>query len=152
MAGSLNKVQLIGNLGRDPEIRYTGDNRAIANLTIATSENWKGQDGQRQEKTEWHRVVIFGPLAEVAEKYLKKGDNAYFEGKLQTRKWTDQSGTEKYTTEVVVDQRGAMQMLGSRSGSSAGSSYDDMDQTSSTPAMAKPQVSQDEAFDDDIPF
>ena len=151
MAGSLNKVQLIGNLGRDPEVRYSGDGRAIANLTIATTESWKGQDGQRQEKTEWHRVVMFGPLAEVAEKYLKKGQSAYFEGKLQTRKWTDQSGQERYTTEIVVDQRGVMQMLGGRSDVSAPG--DDFNQSApSTSAMKPAAAPADDAFDDDIPF
>ena len=156
MSGSLNKVQLIGNLGKDPEVRYTGDNRAIANLTIATSERWKDQSGQQQEKTEWHRVVIFGPLAEVAEKYMKKGDSAYFEGKIQTRKWTDREGQERYTTEIVVDRGGAMQMLGGRSGgASAGSSYggaDEYDQSAPAPAAKAAQVSDDAAFDDDIPF
>ena len=152
MAGSLNKVQLIGNLGRDPEIRYTSDNRAIANLTIATSESWKDQSGERQERTEWHRVVMFGPLAEVAEKYMKKGDSAYFEGKLQTRKWTDNDGNERYTTEIVVDRGGSMQMLGGRT-----SSFDDSDMDQSMPA-SKPKAKKpaapasDDAFDDDIPF
>ncbi|MFT7432669.1 MAG: single-strand DNA-binding protein [Alphaproteobacteria bacterium] len=153
MAGSLNKVQIIGNLGRDPEIRYTGDNRAIANLTVASTETWKDKSGERQEKTEWHRVVMFGPLAEVAEKYLKKGDSAYFEGKLQTNKWEDKDGNERYTTEVVVDRGGQMQMLGSRSSGS----FDDSGMDQSTPA-SKPKAKKsaaaaaDEAFDDDIPF
>lgn len=152
MAGSLNKVQVIGNLGRDPEIRYTGDNRAIANLTVASTENWKDQSGQRQEKTEWHRIVMFGPLAEVAEKYLKKGDSAYFEGKIQTRKWEDKEGNERYTTEIVVDRGGSMQMLGSRS---ASTSFDDsgMDQTMPEKTATKPAAAaSDDAFDDDIPF
>jgi single-strand DNA-binding protein len=109
---SLNKVQIIGNLGRDPETRYTNDNRAITNLNLATSENWKGQDGSKQERTEWHRVVLFGPLAEVADKWLKKGSQVYIEGKLQTRKWTDKDGNERYTTEIVVDRGGQMVMLG----------------------------------------
>lgn len=151
MAGSLNKVQVIGNLGRDPEIRYTGDNRAIANLTVATTESWKDQSGQRQDKTEWHRVVMFGPLAEVAEKYLKKGDSAYFEGKLQTRKWEDKEGNERYTTEIVVDRGGSMQMLGARSSAS----FDDSEMDQSMPAKAaqKPAAAaSDDAFDDDIPF
>lgn len=153
MAGSLNKVQLIGNLGRDPEVRYSGDGRAIANLTIATTETWKDQSGQRQEKTEWHRVVIFGPLAEVAEKYLKKGQSAYFEGKLQTRKWSDQSGNERYTTEIVVDQRGTMQMLGGRSDVSYDGA-DDFNQDTPSAGAMKPATtaSADDAFDDDIPF
>lgn len=136
---SLNKVQVIGNLGKDPEIRYTGDNRAIANVTLASTENWKDKSGERQEKTEWHRIVVFGNLAEVVEKYLKKGDSAYFEGKLQTRKW-DKDGVDMYTTEIVVDQRGQMQMLGGRP---TGDSYDKPDD--------KP-VQVNDAFDDDIPF
>ena len=149
MAGSLNKVQLIGNLGRDPEIRYTGDNRAIANLTVATSESWKDQSGQRQERTEWHRVVVFGPLAEVCEKYLKKGSNVYFEGKLQTRKWEDKDGNERYTTEIVVDRGGNMQMLGGRTEGA----YDDGEFDQSAPKKTKPAApAADEAFDDDIPF
>lgn len=153
MAGSLNKIQLIGNLGRDPEVRYSGDGRAIANLTIATTENWKDQSGQRQEKTEWHRVVIFGPLAEVAEKYLKKGQSAYFEGKLQTRKWTDKDGQERYTTEVVVDRGGSMQMLGGRSDVSMDDSdFDQSSSSSSAGAMKSAAPASDDAFDDDIPF
>ncbi len=156
MAGSLNKVTLIGNLGRDPEIRHTADNRPIANLTIATSERWKDQSGQQQEKTEWHRVVVFGNLADVIQKYLKKGDSVYFEGKLQTRKWTDQQGQERYTTEVVVDRAGTMVMLGNKSGGGASAPSDDnydFNQASSMPpATAKAQVSEDSAFDDDIPF
>lgn len=144
MSGFLNKVQIIGNLGRDPEIRYTGDNRAIANLTVATTESWKDQKGEKQEKTEWHRIVIFGKLAEIAEKYLKKGSCAYFEGKLQTRKWEDKDGNERYTTEIVVDQSGSMQMLGSKSS----------DDESEEPPKKQDNksTSQDEAFDDDIPF
>lgn len=158
MAGSLNKVTLIGNLGRDPEVRYTNDNRPIANLTLATSESWKDQSGQKQEKTEWHRVVIFGNLADVVQKYLKKGDSVYFEGKLQTRKWTDQQGQERYTTEVVVDRGGTMVMLGKGGGAGASSGGDDyFNQDAgagqmSGGATAKPAVSEDSAFDDDIPF
>ena len=104
MAGSVNKVILVGNLGKDPEIRRTQDGRAIANLSVATSESWRDKaTGERKEKTEWHRVVIFSePLAKVAEQYLKKGAKVYIEGQLQTRKWTDQAGVEKYSTEVVL--------------------------------------------------
>ena len=149
MAGSLNKVQVIGNLGRDPEVRYTGDNRAIANVTVATSDSWTDKEGQRQERTEWHRVAIFGKLAEVVEKYLKKGDSVYFEGRIQTRKWTDNQGQERYTTEVVVDQRGQMVMLGK--GNSAGMS-DSSEPSVSSGAMKTAQVSEEAAFDDDIPF
>lgn len=104
MAGSVNKVILIGNLGRDPEVRKTQDGKSIVQLSIATSENWRDKNtGERREKTEWHRVVIFNEgLTRVAEQYLKKGSKVYIEGQLQTRKWTDQSGQEKYTTEVVL--------------------------------------------------
>lgn len=142
MSGSLNKVTIIGNLGKDPEIRYTSDNKAIANLTVATTEKWKDASGGRQEKTEWHRIVMFGPLAEVAEKYMKKGDSAYFEGKIQTRKWTDSDGNERYSTEIVVDRGGSMQMLGGKSDSSA----------ESKPSKQRAQ-SNDDVFDDEnIPF
>ena len=103
MAGSVNKVILIGNLGRDPEIRTLQNGNKVANLTLATSESWKDKTtGERKEKSEWHKIVIFGSLAEIAERYLKKGSKAYVSGSLQTRKWTDQSGVEKYTTEVVL--------------------------------------------------
>ncbi len=113
MAGSVNKVILIGNLGRDPEIRSTQDGAKIANLSVATSESWKDKNtGERREKSEWHRIVIFGPLAEIAEKYLRKGSKVYLEGALQTRKWQDQSGADKYSTEVVLQQyRGELVML-----------------------------------------
>lgn len=109
----INKVILVGNLGQDPDVRYTPSGKAVANLSIATSETWKDQQGQMQERTEWHRVVIWGKTAEVAGEYLKKGSQVYIEGKLQTRKWQDQQGQDKYTTEVVVqgwDDK--MQMLG----------------------------------------
>src|ERR1044072_7330467 len=119
MAGSVNKVILVGNLGADPEIRRTQDGRPIANLNIATSETWRDRNsGERREKTEWHRVVIFNEgLCKVAEQYLKKGAKVYLEGQLQTRKWTDQSGVEKYTTEVVLQRfRGELTILDSRGG------------------------------------
>ena len=113
----INKVILVGNLGQDPDVRYTPAGKAVANITIATSESWKDQQGQMQEKTEWHRVVMFGKLAEIAGEYLKKGSQVYIEGKLQTRKWQDQQGQDKYTTEIVLDPfTGVMQMLGGRSG------------------------------------
>lgn len=114
MAGSVNKVILVGNLGRDPEIRSTQDGTKVANLSVATSENWRDKSsGERREKTEWHRVVIFNErLVDVAERFLKKGSKIYLEGQLQTRKWTDQSGAEKYTTEVVLQRfRGELTML-----------------------------------------
>jgi single-strand DNA-binding protein len=99
---SLNKVQIIGHLGKDPEIRTTSDGKTMATLSVATSESWNNASGEKQEKTEWHRVVIFGKLAEIAQKYLRKGSKVYLEGKLQTRKWTDQSGQDRYSTEVVL--------------------------------------------------
>lgn len=134
----VNKVILVGTLGRDPEVRYTPNGNAIANLSVATSEQWTDKQTQeRQERTEWHRVVIFGKLAEIAGQYLRKGSQVYLEGKLQTRKWQDQSGQDRYSTEIVLDVNGQMQMLGGRQevsslggdhgGSSAGSNggYDD---------------------------
>ena len=117
----INKVILVGNLGKDPEVRYTPNGKAVANLTLATSESWKDQSGQIQEKTEWHRVSMFGKLAEIAGEYLRKGSQVYIEGKLQTRKWQDQQGQDRYTTEVVLDPfTGVMQMLGGRTGQSEG--------------------------------
>lgn len=125
MARGVNKVILIGTLGSDPEVRYMPNGGAVANISLATNESWKDKNtGQMQEKTEWHRVVVFGKLAEVAGEYLRKGSQVYFEGKLQTRKWQDQAtGQDKYTTEVVIDFGGQMQMLGGRgdnSGAPAG--------------------------------
>lgn len=117
MSGSLNKVLLIGNLGKDPEVRHTQDGKAIVNLSIATSETWRDKSsGERKEKTEWHRVVIFNDgLAKVAEQYLKKGSTVYLEGSLQTRKWTDKDGVEKFSTEVVLQNfRGELVMLGGK--------------------------------------
>ena len=133
MAGSVNKVILVGNLGRDPEVRTSQDGSKIVNLNIATSETWKDRGtGERKEKTEWHRVVIFNPnLADVAERYLRKGSSVYVEGALQTRKWTDQSGQEKYTTEIVIGRfKGELTLLGGRDGGgggggSGGGGYDD---------------------------
>jgi single-strand DNA-binding protein len=128
VAGSVNKVILVGNLGRDPEIRSTQDGTRIANLSLATSESWRDRNsGERKERTEWHRVVVFNDkLVEVVEKYLKKGSKIYVEGALQTRKWTDQSGAEKYTTEVVLQRfRGELTMLDGRGeGGGGGGGYD----------------------------
>jgi single-strand DNA-binding protein len=117
----VNKVILVGNLGNDPEVRYMPNGNAVANLSIATSESWKDQQGQLQEKTEWHKVTMYRRLAEIAGEYLKKGSQIYLEGKLQTRKWQDQQGNDRYTTEVIADQ---LQMLGGRneSGGSGGQS------------------------------
>ncbi|MSP05866.1 MAG: single-stranded DNA-binding protein [Acetobacteraceae bacterium] len=129
MAGSVNKVILVGNLGKDPEVRTTQDGSKIVNLTLATSETWNDRaSGERKERTEWHRVVIFNDrIGDVAEKYLKKGAKVYVEGALQTRKWTDQAGVEKYTTEVVIGKfRGELTMLsgrGEEGGASEGGSY-----------------------------
>jgi len=128
MAGSVNKVILIGNLGKDPEIRSTNDGTKVASLTIATSENWKDRNsGERKERTEWHRVVIFNDrLVDVVERFVKKGAKVYIEGALQTRKWTDNSGQERYTTEVVLQKfRGELTMLDSRQGGSAGGEFGD---------------------------
>ncbi|MCL8357087.1 single-stranded DNA-binding protein, partial [Enterobacter hormaechei] len=117
----VNKVILVGMLGQDPEVRYTQGSKAVTTLSLATNESWRDkQTGEMKENTEWHRVVLFGKLAEVAGEYLKKGAQVYIEGQLRTRKWTDQAGIEKYTTEVVVGQNGIMQMLGGRQGGGAG--------------------------------
>tara|TARA_R110001583_G_scaffold19509_3_gene76322 strand:+ start:1940 stop:2494 length:555 start_codon:yes stop_codon:yes gene_type:complete len=121
MARGVNKVILIGNLGQDPEVRYMPNGNAVTNVTIATSESWKDREsGQQQERTEWHRVVFFGKLAEIAGQYLRKGSKVYVEGALRTRKWQGQDGQDKYTTEIVVDINGSMQMLDSRSGEQGG--------------------------------
>ncbi|WP_317277426.1 single-stranded DNA-binding protein [Kordiimonas aestuarii] len=131
MAGSVNKVILVGNLGRDPEVRTMNDGSPVVNLSLATSETWRDrQSGERKERTEWHRVVIFNEnLAKVAQQYLKKGSTIYIEGQLQTRKWTDQQGVEKYSTEVVLQRfRGELTMLGGR-GDSQGGGFGDNNQS-----------------------
>lgn len=148
MAGSVNKVILVGNLGRDPEIRFTQDGMRIANLNLATSETWRDRrSGERQERTEWHRVVIFNErLAEVAEKYLKKGAKVYIEGALQTRKWTDNSGQDRYSTEVVLQRfRGELTMLDGARG--------DTPPAEDTGTYAAPgaRATRDD-LDDEIPF
>lgn len=128
MAGSVNKVILVGNLGRDPEVRSMQDGSPVVNLSIATSENWRDKNtGERRDKTEWHRVVIFNEnLAKVAQNYLKKGSKVYIEGQLQTRKWTDQSGQEKYSTEVVLQRyRGELTMLDGRGDNVGGGGFND---------------------------
>lgn len=145
----VNKVILIGHLGNDPEIRYMPAGGAVANLTLATSESWRDkQSGEMREKTEWHRVIIFGKLAEVAGEYLKKGSQIYVEGSLQTRRWQDQSGQDRYTTEVVVNIGGTMQMLGGNN-NQAGSQ-----QPARQPQQTQQQAPQNEPpMDwDDIPF
>ena len=143
MVGSVNKVILVGNLGRDPEVRSMQNGGKVCNLSVATSERWKDRNtGEQQEKTEWHRVVFFGRIAEIADQYLKKGSQVYVEGKLQTRKWEDRDGNERWTTEIVGSQ---LEMLGDRM-SSGSSQSNNMDQSTS-----KSKFSDDE-FDDDIPF
>lgn len=150
MAGSVNKVILIGNLGKDPEVRNMNDSAKVANITLATSENWTNkQTGNKEERTEWHRLVIYRQQAEIAEKYLKKGMKIYVEGKLQTRKWTDKDNQERYTTEIVVDN---FTMLDKKDGGSAGDSYDQSSRESSKPMAAPKQISNDAPFDDEIPF
>ena len=147
---SVNKVILIGNLGKDPDIRYMPNGEAVANITLATSETWKDKTGAKQEKTEWHRVTFYRKLAEIVGEYLKKGSSVYVEGRLETRKWTDKSGTDRYTTEVIANE---MRMLGSKSG---GSSFEGesknikasppKNSTASTPSSGFGDM------DDDIPF
>lgn len=169
---SVNKVILIGNLGRDPEVRYTPSGSAVCNVTLATTRNWKSKDsGEKQEETEWHRVVFYDRLAEIAGEYLKKGRSIYVEGRLKTRKWTDKDGAEKYTTEIIAQE---MNMLGSREGMGAGGGSGDEEggggggygersapqrqapASRATPqAAAKPAPKSSTSFDnmdDDIPF
>jgi single-strand DNA-binding protein len=155
MARGVNKVILIGNLGRDPEVRYSPSGSAIANVTLATSEQWRDKEsGEKQEKTEWHRVVFFGRLAEIVGEYLKKGSQVYVEGRLQTRKWQDQSGQDRYTTEIVANE---MQMLGGRAGMGGPSDDYNQDQPSYSAPAGKPAAASGGGgggsdFDDDIPF
>jgi single-strand DNA-binding protein len=160
VARGVNKVILVGNLGKDPEVRYSPGGAAVANITLATSDTWKDkQTGAQQERTEWHRVVFFGRLAEIAGEYLRKGRQVYVEGRLQTRKWQGQDGQDRYTTEIVANE---MQMLGGRDGATA--SFEPRDQ-SMPPRQEQPQSSPsntpsgqpagpalDNDFDDDIPF
>lgn len=156
MARGINKVILIGNLGGDPEVRYMPSGGAVTNATIATSETWKDKtSGDAQERTEWHRVVFFNRLAEIAGEYLRKGSKVYIEGSLRTRKWQDQSGADRYTTEIVANE---MQMLDSRAGSGSGPYTPRNQQSQSAPSeqpsyASEPAMSSgSEAFDDDIPF
>ncbi|EKD70186.1 MAG: Single-stranded DNA-binding protein [uncultured bacterium] len=147
MARGINKVILIGNLGRDPEVRYTPNGLAVANITIATSESWKDkQSGEMQERTEWHRVVFYQRLAEIVGEYLRKGSKIYVEGRLQTRKWQDKNtGQDRYTTEIIAD---TMQMLDSKGSASDSASFEKPTAAAQTPEMA-PAL---DSFDDDIPF
>ena len=154
-ARGVNKVILVGNLGQDPEVRYLPNGGAVANITLATSESWRDKaTGEQKEQTEWHRVVLFGKLAEVAGEYLRKGSQVYIEGQLRTRKWTDQSGVEKYTTEVLVNVGGVMQMLGGKQGGNEQSPAPrNNSQQRSQPAQQQSQHSEPPMdFSDDIPF
>ena len=158
---SVNKVIIIGNLGRDPETRYMPEGDAITNISVATTEKWKDKNGEMQEKTEWHRVAFFGKLAEIAGEYLKKGSQVYVEGRLQTRKWQDKDGADKYSTEIVANQ---MQMLGSRQGmgggdraggGGGGGERAEAGEGGGQRAAAKPAAKSGGKFDDfedDIPF
>lgn len=160
---SLNKVQIIGNLGRDPEVRYTPNGNAVCNVSVATTRQWKNKDsGDRQEETEWHRVVFYDRLAEIAGEYLKKGRSVYVEGRLKTRKWQDKEGKDQYTTEIIAEQ---MQMLGGREGMGGGAgddrgSDDYAERPQRAAPAARPAASKPaskpatgfDAMDDDIPF
>lgn len=161
---SVNKVIIVGNLGRDPETRYMPNGEAVTNVAVATTESWKDKNsGDKKEITEWHRITFYRKLAEIAGQYLKKGSSVYIEGRLQTRKWTDKDGVERYTTEIIAD---TMQMLGGRPGAGGGSASMDDDYGSSAPAprqssgggssaprpAAKPAASNFNDMDDDIPF
>jgi len=154
MARGVNKVILVGNLGKDPETRYMPSGSAVTNLTLATSESWKDkQTGDQQERTEWHKIAMFGRLAEIAAEYLRKGSQVYIEGKLRTRKWQDKEGKDRYTTEIVADE---MQMLGSKGGGAgAGAGAPAAASSRERPAQAV-NDSVDSGppgdFDDDIPF
>jgi single-strand DNA-binding protein len=163
MARGINKVIIVGNLGNDPEVRYANNGSAIANLSVATSESWKDKNtGEMQEKTEWHRIVMFNRLGEIAGEYLRKGSKVYIEGKLQTRKWQDQSGNDKYTTEIVANE---MQMLDSRGDNAGGGGGFQPRQQApqqqggrqqqgggQAPQQAASQPAPANDFDDDIPF
>ena len=154
MAGSVNKVILVGNLGKDPEVRRMTSGEPVVNLSLATSESWRDKaSGERKEKTEWHRVVIFNKnLAEVAEKYLRKGSKVYVEGQLQTRKWTDKDGAEKYSTEVVLQNfRGELTMLDGRNGGEGGGGGGSFGGGRSAAGEAPASFQRDE-MDDEIPF
>jgi single-strand DNA-binding protein len=158
----VNKVILIGNLGNEPDVRYMPSGDAVANVSLATSETWKDKaTGEPRELTEWHRVVFFGKLAEIVKQYLHKGSKIYVEGKLRTRKWQDKEGQDRYSTEIVVDINGQMQMLDSRPGGGSSVPYDDAPTQRAqapagggrvAPAPASPDQGSGMPFDDDIPF
>lgn len=142
---SVNKVHVLGNCGRDPEVRYMGDGSPVANVSVATTRTWKDKAGEKQEETEWHRISFFGRLAEIAGEYLAKGDPVYVEGRLRTRKWEDKDGNERQTTEIVAE---SMQLLGGRR-----KVEEDDDKRAARPKAARPEGQKRQAdFDDDIPF
>lgn len=144
---SVNKVILIGNCAKDPDTRYMSNGEAVTNLTIATSERWKDKNGEKQEKTEWHRVTFYRKLAEIAGEYLKKGSQVYIEGRMETKKWTDKSGVEKYTTEIIANE---MVMLGGKSADPSHSQHQKEKANGYMPPDSKPEIVDD--FEDDIPF
>jgi single-strand DNA-binding protein len=148
---SVNKVILVGNLGKDPEVRYMPNGEAVCNFSIATTDSWKDKAGEKQERTEWHNIVMYRKLAEIAGEYLKKGRPVYVEGRLQTRKWQDKEGADRYTTEIIAD---SMQMLGSKDGGSSSSDYGQTPPAEqSSPAKAPPAAGNNfDDFEDDIPF
>jgi single-strand DNA-binding protein len=149
MARGVNKVILIGHLGKDPEVRYMPSGNAVCNVTLATSDSWKDkQSGETKDRTEWHNLVFYGRLAEIAGEYLRKGSQAYVEGRLQTRKWQDKSGNDRYTTEIVVND---MQMLGGRGGGGSGAEYGAAPAAAASSSSGRAPAGGDE-FDDDIPF
>jgi single-strand DNA-binding protein len=157
MARGINKVILVGNLGKDPETRYMPSGKAVTNFSIATSESWKDkQTGEQREQTEWHNIVMYDRLAEIAAEYLRKGSQVYVEGRIRTRKWQDKEGRDRYTTEIIANE---MQMLGSRGGGGAGTESRSEPRAAgggggerAAPASAPAAAAADEGFDDDIPF
>jgi len=149
MARGINKVIIVGNLGQDPDTRYMPSGGAVTNMTVATNESWKDkQTGEQKDRTEWHKVAMFGRLAEIAAEYLRKGSQVYIEGKLQTRKWQDKDGNDRYTTEIVANE---MQMLGGRGGAGGAGGGGAPMRDNGPPSSPQPQSSSDD-FDDDIPF
>lgn len=148
MARGVNKAIIVGTLGQDPDIKFTASGSAVANISVATNESWKDKStGEKQERTEWHRIVMFGKLAEIAQQYLKKGSQAYFEGRIQTRKWQDQSGNDRYSTEIVANE---MQLLGGRSGDSQDAA--NRTQPRQSESVGGGDTPMDDGFHDPIPF
>ena len=155
MARGINKVIIVGNLGQDPDTRYMPSGSAVTNMTVATNESWKDkQTGEQKDRTEWHKVAMFGRLAEISAEYLRKGSQVYIEGKLRTRKWQDQNGNDRYTTEIIADE---MQMLGGRGGAGGGGmggggGGGNFQRNDGPPANNPPPQGSSDDFDDDIPF